>query len=423
MSHLYSYYTQVIFLLFIILNHLSEIYLSRRQLILFKKYPDAPPLEFSSFITESDHQKAIAYGSAKLKMGQLHLVYDVLIMLYWFPMRGAERLYSSISIGGMNREALFLISFGLIQFLLSLPWSILSTFYLEEKFGFNKSTVKLFITDRIKGLLLGALIGIPLLYAIFFLFSSLGDWWWLASFTLMTAFQFGLMWLYPTVIAPLFNKFHPLKKEELKQGIEQLVENAGFNAREVFVMDASRRSSHGNAYFTGFGKNKRVVFFDTLLKDLQTSEVLAILAHELGHMKLKHIPKSIVISLILSFVGFWLMGKLASAEWFYIGHFIKFTSPGVLLLLFTQALPLYTFWFTPLSSWVSRKREFEADAYAAQETNPNDLIQGLLKLYQQNASPVVTDKVYSGFYHSHPPALERIKRLESFKRETSQGLA
>jgi STE24 endopeptidase len=415
MSHLYSYYTQVIFLLFIILNHLSEIYLSRRQLKLFKKFPESPPSEFSAFITDNDHQKAIAYGSAKLKMGQAHLVYDALIMLYWFPMHGAERLYSSIQIGGMHREVIFLISFSLIQFLLSLPWSIFSTFYLEEKFGFNKSTVKLFITDRIKGLFIGALIGVPLLYAIFFLFSSLGDWWWLASFALMTVFQFGLLWLYPTVIAPLFNKFHPLEKEELKQGIEKLVQSAGFKAREVFVMDASRRSSHGNAYFTGFGKSKRVVFFDTLLKDLQTSEVLAILAHELGHMKLKHIPKSMATSLLLSFVGFWLMGKLASAEWFYTGHFIRITSPGILLLLFTQALPLYTFWFTPLSSWISRKREFEADAYAAKETNPNDLIQGLLKLYQQNASPVITDKVYSAFYHSHPPALERIRRLESFK--------
>jgi STE24 endopeptidase len=193
------------------------------------------------------------------------------------------------------------------------------------------------------------------------------------------------------------------------------VTNAGFNAKEVFVMDASRRSAHGNAYFTGFGKNKRVVFFDTLLKQLDNPEILAILAHELGHMKLKHIPKSMVTSVLLSFAGFWLMGKVANQEWFFHGHFIRHTSPGILLLLFTQALPLYTFWFSPIGTWISRKREFEADAYAAKESRPENLIQGLLKLYQQNASPVVTDKIYSGFYHSHPPALERIRRLESLK--------
>ena len=415
MSNLYSYYTQVIFIVFIIVNHLVEIYLTRRQLETYQKHAQTPPQEFVSFLTDSEHQKAIQYSSAKLRVGQFHLIYEAALLLYWFPMRGAEKLYAAISLEGMHQEVVFLLVFSLLQFMFSLPWSVFSTFYLEEKFGFNKSTPKLFMTDRLKGLVLGGLIGIPLLYAIIFLFQSLGDWWWLASFALMTFIQFFLIWIYPTVIAPLFNKFHPLEGEELKHGIENLVKNAGFNAKEVFVMDASRRSSHGNAYFTGFGKNKRVVFFDTLLKQLQNQEILAILAHELGHMKLKHIPKSLVTSLILSFLGFWLMGKLAHQEWFFNGHFMRTISPGILLLLFTQALPLYSFWFSPVTAWISRKREFEADAYAAKETNPQNLIQALLKLYQQNASPVVTDKIYSGFYNSHPPALERIKKLESFK--------
>ena len=415
MSYLYSYYTQVFFLLFIIINHVSEIYLTRRQLEMFRKHAETPPAEFKTFLTDSEHQKAIQYSSAKLKMSLFHLIFDGMLLFYWFPLRGAEKLYLALPLEGMHHEVFFLIAFSLIQFALSLPWSIFSTFVLEEKFGFNKSTPKLFVIDRVKGLILGACIGIPLLYTIFFLFSSLGDWWWLASFILLTLFQFFLVWIYPTVIAPLFNKFHPLEGEELKQGIEALVQSAGFNAKEVFVMDASRRSSHGNAYFTGFGKNKRVVFFDTLLKQLENSEILAILAHELGHMKLKHIPKSMLTSIIMSFLGFWLMGKLANQQWFFHGHFIRSMSPGVLLLLFTQALPLYTFWFTPIGTWISRRREFEADAYAAKETNPQNLIQGLLKLYQQNASPVVTDKIYSGFYHSHPPALERIRKLESFK--------
>jgi STE24 endopeptidase len=382
---------------------------------MYHKHALTPPEEFRSFLTDSEHQKAIQYSSAKLKLGQFHMVFDAILLFYWFPLHGAEKLYQGLPTEGMHREVLFLITFTLIQFMLSLPWSIFSTFYLEEKFGFNKSTPKLFIIDRLKGLALGGLIGIPLLYAVFFLFKSLGEFWWLASFALLTCFQFFLVWIYPTVIAPLFNKFQPLEGAELKQGIENLVTNAGFNAKEVFVMDASRRSAHGNAYFTGFGKNKRVVFFDTLLKQLDNPEILAILAHELGHMKLKHIPKSMVTSVLLSFAGFWLMGKVANQEWFFHGHFIRITSPGILLLLFTQALPLYTFWFSPIGTWISRKREFEADAYAAKETRPENLIQGLLKLYQQNASPVVTDKIYSGFYHSHPPALERIRRLESLK--------
>ena len=392
-----------------------EIYLTRRQLEALQKHALTPPPEFSSYLTDVEHQKAIQYSSAKLKFSQFHLMYSAALIMYWFPLRGAEKLFHSISATGMHRDVLFLLSITLIQFILNLPWSIFSTFYLEEKFGFNKSTPKIFTIDRLKGLVLGGVIGIPLLYAVLYLFQALGNWWWLASFLLVTGFQFFLVWIYPTVIAPLFNKFHPLEGEELKQGIEKLVEHAGFNAKEVFVMDASRRSAHGNAYFTGFGKNKRVVFFDTLLKQLEIKEILAILAHELGHMKLKHIPKSMITSIFFSFIGFWLMGQLTDQLWFYNGHFLKATSPGILLLIFTQALPVYTFWFSPVMAWISRKREFEADAYAAKETDPKDLIHGLLKLYQHNASPVVSDKYYSGFYHSHPPALQRIKKLESLK--------
>lgn len=413
MENLFSYYTQVIFLAMIMINHLFEIYLSRRQVATLHQHRGAVPAEFASIISIYDHEKAISYATARLTLGQIKLVWDVIVLFYWFPFRGAEKLYLSLPLGGVHKEVLFLISFMAIQMLLSLPWSVYSTFVLEEKFGFNKTTPKLYIVDRIKGIVLGGLIGIPLLYGVLWIFQSTGDYWWLVSFIFLTVFQFILVWLYPTVIAPLFNKFKPLDSEELKQGIEELVHKAGFNAKEVFVMDASKRSSHGNAYFTGFGKNKRVVFFDTLLKDLGNNEILAILAHELGHMKLKHIPKSLVTSLVLSFIGFWLMGRLAQENWFYTGHFVRVLSPGVLFLLFMQAIPVYTFWFGPVSAWISRKREFEADEYAAGETKAQDLISGLLKLYQQNASPVVTDKIYSGFYHSHPPALERIKKLES----------
>ncbi|HXH32273.1 MAG TPA: M48 family metallopeptidase [Bacteriovoracaceae bacterium] len=415
MNSLYTYYLQVTFISLIVINHLTEIYLARRQVNTFQKKNSEVPGEFKAFLTLSDHQKAISYATSKLGVSQFRLLWDAVLLFYWFPFRGAEELYKAIPVGGIHHEVLFLIAFSGIQMVLSLPWSVYTTFVLEERYGFNRSTPRIFILDRMKGLVLAGVLGVPLLYGIFYLYQSFAGLWWLWCFLFITAFQFGLLWLYPNFIAPLFNKFKPLAAAELKSGIEELVTKSGFNAREVFVMDASKRSSHGNAYFTGLGKNKRVVFFDTLLSALSKDEILAILAHELGHMKLKHIPKSLVVSIVISFVSFFVMGRLASSPWFYNGHFVRVLAPSVLFLLFTQALPLYTFWFSPLSSWISRRREFDADAYAARETKAEDLVSGLLKLYQQNSSPVVTDKVYSTFYHSHPPAHERIKRLESLE--------
>lgn len=411
MKNLYSYYFQVVFFLLIIVNHLIEIYLSRRQISVLQKNKNSVPDEFKNFLTIQDHQKAINYATSRLNFGQARLVWDALVLFYWFPFRSAEKLYLSLPEWGTHREVLFLVLFGLIQMLLSLPWSVYSTFILENKYGFNRTTPALFISDRIKGIILGASISVPALYLIFFLYEKLGSAWWVASFIVLTIIQLGIVWLYPTYIAPLFNKFQPLETEDLKRDIENLVEKAGFKAQGIFVMDASKRSSHGNAYFTGIGKSKRIVFFDTLLKDLSKEEIIAILAHELGHLKLKHIIKSLCTSLVFSFVGFGLMGILAKEYWFYSGHFIRVISPAVLVLLFTQVISLYTFWMTPLFSYVSRRREFQADAYAATESNANDLITGLLKLYQKNASPVVSDILYSTFYHSHPPALERIKKL------------
>lgn len=415
MTYLYAYYLQVLFIVLIVVNHLWEIYLNRRQLRTLQCSQDAVPQEFSSQISLQDHQKSIQYASARLNLALFHLVADAVILFYWFPFRGAESLFHALPAWGMHRDVLFLLSFGLITFLLSLPWSLYSTFVLEEKFGFNRTDLKTFTLDRLKGLILSVAIGLPLLYGILFLFESLGSWWWITSFVLFTMVQFLMVWIYPTWIAPIFNKFSPLENEELQREISSLVERAGFESKGVFVMDASKRSSHGNAYFTGFGKNKRIVFFDTLLKDLSGKEILAILAHELGHLKLKHVLKSLITSIALSFLGFYLMHLLSQKPWFFAGHFIKAVSPGVLLFLFLQALPIYTFWLTPISNFISRKREFEADAYAAQETKAQDLISGLLNLYQKNSSPVVADRVYSGFYFSHPPAIERVKKLKSLE--------
>ena len=423
MENLYSYYFQVIFLSFIIINHLFEIYLARRQVTTLHNHRGEVPSEFHQFLSLEDHQKAVNYATSRLGLTQVRLIWSIVLMFYWFPFRGAEKLYLALPFSGVHHEVLFLIAFTVIQTLLNLPWSIYSTFILEERYGFNKTTPKLFVVDRLKGLVLAALLGIPLLYLVFFIFLKTGEYWWLVSFLVVTGFQFILVWLYPRWIAPLFNKFSPLETADLKTGIERLVERAGFNAKEVFVMDASKRSSHGNAYFTGFGKNKRVVLFYTLLHGIYIQEVQAIIAHERGHMKLKHIPKSLVMSLILSFAGFWLMGKLSGMNWFYNGHFLRIMSPGALFLLFVEAVPVYTFWFRPVGSFISRKREFEADAYASGEVDAEHLISGLLKLYKENASPVVTDKIYSGFYHSHPPALERIRKLESLKGLAGKALS
>jgi STE24 endopeptidase len=423
MQHLYSYYTQVIFLAFIIINHLFEIYLARRQVTTLESHRTQVPTEFAHVLTLTDHEKAVSYASSRLRLGQVRLLWNVILLFYWFPFRGAEKLYLALPLTDIHHEVLFLVAFSGIQMLLNFPWAIYSTFVLEERYGFNRTTLGLFLQDRLKGIALGLALGVPLLYGVLWIFLTSGKWWWFLSFLIVTAFQFFIVWLYPTFIAPLFNKFRPLETEDLKAGIERLVERSGFNAKEVFVMDASKRSAHGNAYFTGFGKNKRVVFFDTLLKDLSINEVLAILAHELGHMKLKHIPKSLIASLFISFASFFLMGRLANEPWFYNGHFVRIMSPAALFLLFTEALPIYTFWARPISSFISRRREFEADAYAARQTDSAHLISGLLKLYKENASPVVTDKMYSGFYHSHPPALQRIRKLESFKGLAGETLS
>lgn len=415
MTYLYAYYLQVLFIVLIVVNHLWEVYLNRRQLRTLQRSFAEVPQEFREQITLPDHQKSIQYASARLNLGLAKLLTDAAILFYWFPFRGAERLYEALPSWGTHRDVLFLLSFSAISFLLSLPWSLYSTFGLEERFGFNRTNLRTFVTDRLKGLALSLALGLPLLYGVIALFNTLGTWWWIVSFTLFTLVQFLIVWIYPTWIAPLFNKFSPLESEALRREIDELVTRAGFRSQGVFVMDASKRSSHGNAYFTGFGKNKRIVFFDTLLKELSSKEILAILAHELGHLKLRHVLKSLIASVVFSFLGFYLMHVLSQSPWFFAGHFVKAISPGILLFLFLQALPLYTFWVTPVTSFISRRREFEADEYAAKETRAQDLVSGLLNLYQKNSSPVVADALYSGFYFSHPPALDRVRKLKSLE--------
>lgn len=400
----------------ILVNHLIEIFLHQKQLQCLKKSFNEVPMKFKESISLEDHRKSILYSKDKLIYHQFQLVWKAALLVYWFPLKGADSLFSALPLAGLHKDVFFILIFFLINAMINIPWKIYFIFVIEKKHGFNKTTPKLFFQDMIKGGLLSLLFSIPLFYSLFYLYQKSPQWWWLFGFFFISLFQLFVILIYPSFIAPLFNKFTPLEKSDLHQKISELLKRAQFTAKDIFVMDASRRSRHGNAYFTGLSKSKRIVFFDTLLEKLNHQEILAILAHELGHMKRKHITKSLVLSFVMMFCGFFIMGKIAPEDWFYQGHFMTHTSPGVLFLLFMEMTPLYFFWLSPLSSWLSRKNEFEADEYAATETSSKDLISGLLKLYVQNSASVVHDKLFSRFYFSHPPAEERIDHLEEVSK-------
>jgi len=322
-------------------------------------------------------------------------------------------LTASYQLGTIQHGVIYVAIFSLINMVLDLPHSIYFTFGIEEKFGFNKTTPKLFCLDLFKGLILGAIIGLPLFALILWLMESLKDSWWLYAFFALTLFQIIMMWAYPVLLAPIFNKFTPLEDENIKNEIQDLLKQTDFKTKGVFVMDASRRSSHGNAYFTGFGKAKRIVFFDNLIKALSAGEIKAILAHELGHFKKKHIHMGIALSLVSTFIGLWILGYAYKSPLFLEAHGLNRITPHTSLILFSLVVPIYTYFLTPLFNIFSRKNEFAADAFATQLVAPEMLKSALAKLYKDNASTLTPDPAYSYFYYSHPPALERIIALES----------
>jgi STE24 endopeptidase len=264
-----------------------------------------------------------------------------------------------------------------------------------------------------KGAALGLALGLPLLFAILWLMQQMGELWWLYTWLLLSAFSILMMWIYPTWIAPIFNKFEPLAEGDTLNRIKNLLERCGFSSNGVFVIDGSKRSSHGNAYFSGFGRNKRIVFYDTLLKMLSDDELEAVLAHELGHFKKKHIIKSILISFATTFIGLAVLAWLMKNDWFYHGLGVSTPSTYMALLLFAMVSPVFTFVLSPIMSLFSRKNEFEADAFAADQTDAQHLIKALVGLYRENASTLTPDPVYSAFYDSHPPAPVRIAHLNS----------
>jgi STE24 endopeptidase len=383
--------------------------------------PEVPPA-FAGTVSLQAHQKAADYTLVRLRFGLVTVAFGTFVLLGWTLLGGLDALNAALrdailpGWGGMAYQLALLSAFALIGGLLDAPLDLYNTFRLEQRFGFNRTTLRLYLVDAAKGLLVGALIGLPMAALVLWIMAGAGAWWWLWAWAAWVAFQLLILVLYPTVIAPIFNKFEPLPDEALKQRVQALMTRCGFAAKGLFVMDGSRRSAHSNAYFTGLGAAKRVVFFDTLLKRLSLGEVEAVLAHELGHFKLRHVPKRMLTSFALSLAALALLGWLSQQQWFYAGLGVApnlgAPNDALALLLFMLALPPFGFLLAPLGSRVSRKHEFEADAYACAQASGRDLANALLKLHEDNAGTLTPDPLYVAFYYSHPPASERLAALK-----------
>jgi STE24 endopeptidase len=413
-----SYLLTLAFAAFLLAGVAVKLWLASRQIRYVAGHSDGVPSPFAGTISLDAHRKAAGYTIAKTRFGMLELAFGAAVMLGWTLMGGLNALNHALlaSIGpGMTQQLALLACFALVSGVLDLPFTLYQTFVIEERFGFNKMTLRLWLLDLVKATVLGAVIGLPIAALILWLMGAAGALWWLWAWGVWMAFNLLLLVLYPMFIAPLFNKFKPLDDETIKARVTELMRRCGFAAKGLFVMDGSKRSAHGNAYFTGFGAAKRVVFYDTLLAKLSPSEVDAVLAHELGHFKYKHIVKRVAAMFAISLVGFAVLGFLSSRSWFYAGLGVQPNLNGpddaLALLLFMLAVPVFAFFVSPLMARVSRKHEFEADAYAVQQTNGQDLSSALLKLYEDNASTLTPDPVYVKFYYSHPPASERLARL------------
>lgn len=407
-----------VFCALLVLSLITRTVLASRQIRHVARHRAAVPAAFSDTISLPAHQKAADYTIAKARLGMIGLALDAALLLGWTLLGGLDwlnRMLLEALGGGMVQQLALLGAFSLIGGLIALPLSWWATFRLEERFGFNKMTLALWLGDLVKGSLVGALVGLPIAALVLWLMGAAGPSWWIWAWSVWMGFNLLALVLYPTLIAPLFNKFEPLKDETLKARVSALMQRCGFAAKGLFVMDGSKRSAHANAYFTGFGAAKRVVFFDTLLKQLNPAEIDAVLAHELGHYKHRHIVKRVALMAGISLVGFALLGWLSSQAWFYLGLGVRpsLEAPNhaLALLLFMLCMPLLTFFLSPLMASLSRSHEFEADAYAVQQTSGADLASALLKLFKDNASTLTPDPVYARFYYSHPPASERLPRL------------
>ena len=404
----------------LVLHVILKLWLNARQVRHVAAHRTQVPAAYADTIALADHQKAADYTLAKARLAQWDILLDGVLVLGWTLLGGLQALQSvvqSLVAPGLMQQVALVLGFALVGGALALPLSWVQTFGVEQRFGFNKMTPALWLTDLAKGLTLGLVLGVPLLALVLWLMQAGGSLWWLWAWGALVLWQLVLMAIAPNVIMPLFNKFSPLDDEALKARVQALMARAGFKAKGFFVMDGSRRSAHSNAFFTGFGASKRVVFFDTLLKQLSMAEMEAVLAHELGHFKHKHIVKMMATSWLTSLLGLALLGWLAQQVWFYTGLGVMPNMQGdndaLALVLFMLVVPLVTFFASPILSWRSRQQEFEADAYAASQTPAKDLASALLKLYQDNASTLTPDPLYVRFYYSHPPASERLARMQA----------
>jgi len=405
----------IVFLAALALATATRLWLALRHVSHVRAHRDRVPDAFVREIDLDSHRKAADYTCARTRFALIDLLVGVVILLALTFGGGLQWLHeiSAAWLGeGIPRGLLLIALVGLLLTLVDLPSDLYRTFVIEQRFGFNKSTPGLFFADLLKSLLVGALLLLPLAALIIWLIREVGDYWWVVGWAVTVAYGIFVQFIAPTVIAPLFNKFSPMEDPELKARVERLLERCGFRVKGLMKMDGSRRSSHGNAYFTGFGNSKRIVFFDTLLQQLDPAEVEAVLAHELGHFKLRHIVKRLLLSSTLSFGFFWVLYFLMEQSWFYSGLGVASPSSAMALILFMLALPPFTFLLQPLGALYSRKHEFEADQYAAQNASARDLVSALIKLYRDNASTLTPDPLHSAFHDSHPPAAARIARLQ-----------
>ncbi len=402
----------------LVANLLTKLWLSGRQVRHVAQHRAQVPSAFAHTISLEAHQKAADYTLAKARIGVTDLGLDAITLMAWTLLGGLD-LLNQVTLDwlgeGMGQQVALVVSFILIGGLIGLPLSLYQTFVIEQRFGFNNTTPKLWLSDMLKGLLVGMVLGLPILWLVLWLMQAGGTWWWLYTWATLVVYQLFVMWIAPNVIMPLFNKFTPLEDATLKDRVTALMTRSGFTAKGFFVMDGSRRSAHSNAFFTGFGDAKRVVFFDTLLAQLNGDEMEAVLAHELGHFKHRHILKMMATSFATSLAGLALLGWVSQQIWFYTGLGVMPNLGGnnsaLALLLFLLVLPLFTFFVSPLSARRSRKFEFEADAYAVANSDRQALSSALLKLYKDNASTLTPDPWYVAFYYSHPPASQRLARM------------
>lgn len=407
-----------VFLIALILMTGIELWLSLRQGRHVLAHRDKIPEAFKDEISLDAHHKAADYTRAKGKFGRVEGLFGMVLLLAWTLGGGLGMLsdaWQSLALPTSITSIIFILSFFILGSLIELPLSWYKTFVLEQRFGFNNNTPALFLADLAKQTLLMVVIGAPLIWTALWLMDSTGEYWWLYLWAAWIGFAVFMMWAYPAFIAPLFNKFTPLEDEELKARVEALLARCGFKSQGIYVMDGSRRSGHGNAYFTGLGNNKRIVFFDTLLESLDGDQIEAVLAHELGHFRRKHVIKNMVVMAVLSLVGLAALGWASAESWFYTGLGVNTESSAMALVLFMLVIPVFSFFLHPMMTAMSRKYEYEADAYAASVSSADDLIKALVVLFQENASTLTPDPLVSAMYDSHPPATLRVAHLQATK--------